>query len=61
MNEITLINVQEAQDEMWNAILSFANNRNLAIGSDLAEDVSIAITNFGNLCYLLGVNERKEK
>jgi hypothetical protein len=44
--------IEQAEDELWTAILEFANNRDPIISSRLAEDVSTAIINLKNCVHL---------
>jgi hypothetical protein len=44
--------VEQAEDELWNAILNFANNTDTTQSSALAEDVSTAIINLKNVVHL---------
>jgi hypothetical protein len=58
MTEITVEDMEQAETETWDAILAFANNRDMSISSDLAEDVSTALINLTNLCYMRGKQVR---
>jgi hypothetical protein len=44
--------VEQAEDELWEAILDFANNADPDLSSKLAEDVSTAIINLKNIVHL---------
>jgi hypothetical protein len=55
MTEISVEDMEKAETETWDAILAFANNRDMSISSDLAEDVSMSLINLTNLCYMRGV------
>lgn len=43
-----------AEYELWQAINTFANNKDATQHSELAEEVSLAIINLTNLAYLRG-------
>jgi hypothetical protein len=43
---------EKAEDELWEAILNFANNTDTAKSSELSEDVSTAIINLKNIVHL---------
>ena len=43
---------EQAENELWEAILNFANNTDTAKSSELAEDVSTAIINLKNIVHL---------
>lgn len=58
MTEITVEDIDKAETETWDAILAFANNRDMSISSELAEDVSMALINLTNLCYMRGKQVR---
>jgi hypothetical protein len=51
--------IEQAEDELWTAILEFANNRDPIISSRLAEDVSTAIINLKNCVHLSTKNPAK--
>ena len=44
--------IEQAEYELWTAILELANNRDPIISSQLAEDVSTAIINLKNCVHL---------
>ncbi len=58
MDGVTVEEMEKAETETWDAILAFANNRDMAISSELAEDVSMALINLTNLAYLRGKQAR---
>jgi len=43
---------EKAEDELWEAIIDFANNTDPMKSSELAEDVSTAIINLKNIVHL---------
>ena len=43
---------ERAEDELWEAILNFANNTDTTKSSELSEDVSVAIINLKNVIHL---------
>jgi hypothetical protein len=61
LTEITVEDMEKAETETWDAILAFAKNTDPLVMDDLSEDVSMALINLTNLCYLRGVSVGKAR
>ncbi len=53
--------IEQAEYELWTAILELANNRDPIASSKVAEDVSTAIINLKNCVHLAAKNSATEK
>lgn len=58
MDAVTVEDIEKAESQAWEAIVAFANNRDVNLTSELAEDVSMALIELTNLCYLRGKQTR---